>query len=133
MSYYGSEYEGSNYEDATSDCDDGYDNYSQQDVASEHGSYNGEESYQNDDSQMEDAYFQAQVESVENENLYLSDSEYGPQSELDFHDELDEEDHSELEDHVSTSTKYPTKSYDVMSSNSYEDFSEMCKKWKEIY
>ncbi len=92
MSNYGSDYDEFDCKDATSDFNDGCDNYSQQDVASEDGSYNGEESYQYDDSQMEDAFFQAQdmlceVESVENENLYLSDSEYGPQSELDFHDD----------------------------------------------
>jgi hypothetical protein len=96
QSYYGSEYDGSDYEDATYNFNDGFENFSQQGVKLEYGSSNGEENYEYGDDEMNGAFWQAQdmffdEEYVGNENLNISDGDYGPRFELDFHDELDEE------------------------------------------
>ena len=122
MSYYGSDYDESDYEDATDNFNDGFEDFSQQDVISEDGSFNGEENYDYDESEIDDAFFQAQdMFFEENENFNSSDSDYGPQSELDFHDELDEEENSASDKQFSS----PTMTY-------CEDILDLCKQLKDL-
>jgi hypothetical protein len=126
---YGSEYDESEYEDATDYFNDECDDFSQQNMESENGYGNLEY----DDRDMDDAFLELQdmcfeEESVENECFDSSDGDYGPRFELDFGSDSDEEEVSASEDQSFNLTK----SHGVKSSNSYEDFSEMCKKWQEL-
>ena len=130
MSSYGSEHDESEYEDATDYFNDECDDFSQQNVEPEdgykdHWYWNGE---------MDDAFWEAQdmcfeEESADNQDFNVSDGDNSPRFELDFYDDFDDEDDTASSEQPSNQSIF--SSHDK-SSNSYEDFSEMCKKWQDI-
>ena len=60
MSYCGSDYDESDYEDTSEDFNDAFENFSQQDVTLEDGSLDNECNYDYGDSEIDDAFNQAQ-------------------------------------------------------------------------